>query len=278
VTDYPDYQTPQAHATAIAATGVGVLRFANVLATATGGTLGGGGQAQPLTLAAYTQPSWELAINANLPAGAGTLPFVMLLLDWRDPTGNLVVARDVFIAAAGNGPSNLVITGGYGPAKSEVLNFQIFNLEPVQTLTYSYVFSQTSHVFEQTRWRQPNIPGTAPVSFTNPNGDPRRGIIANINAAVGASSFIDRLLPAYSGKWRGLLDNTAGTNACTLTFRDIYGLGLTVPTYLDNIQAAAGAVTRFEMSASFEPLIARIANNGTTGTITPNLSFVAEDY
>lgn len=276
--DYADYNTPQAHATAIAATGVGLLKFANQIAQGTGTTVAGGALATLASLVAVTQPSWEYGAALSLPAASGTAPFSRLILNWFDPTGTQQLAQDIFEAPSGNGPANAISITGRGPCKGEKLTAQLRNVDPAQTLTLTYLLQQTSHVFTLPQWEQVAPPGTAPNGFTGSGGDYGISMPVNMAATIAASSSITRLLGTRFGKWRFLVDNTGQANAVRVQIQTIVGFAIPAGTNIADVTVANAAVSSFEVSMPSSPAVIVLTNNGTTGSITPVVTAVFEPY
>lgn len=277
MTDYPDYQAPQAHANAIAATGVGLLRFANSKIGVFSHFLSGGATVTLFGPAAWTQPAWTLASFAQSGLGAMTAPWIVYLLTWLDPSGTQVIDIDELIAPIGSS-GNAVTVGGNGPAKGEQLMVTVTNQDPSITATYTAVMTATSHVFDRPRWRMPQFPSAAPSGFTLPGGDPQRGIVCYSTPAVTVGTPVSRLLGPYFGKWRGQLDTTGAGGPWRLDFQDPVGIGEPLNAELFSVQAGTNTVTDFELNAPSSPVNVVITNQAASGTATPKLAIVAEDY
>lgn len=278
MTDYPDWQTPAANAQQIAKTGVGLLRFANELGS--GGTVNvpAATFATLLDDVSVTQTSMQFTLTCNLPAGAGTIPFVTAELIWVEPTDTYITWQENYIASCGNGPLNQITTRFIGPCNGDSLSLSVFNNDPAQQLTVTYYVEQTSHLYAVPRWEQAGYAGAAPIGYTNPSGDPLRGIVAWAQPTIAASGSQSRLIAASYGKWRVLLDNSGGSDACTLTFTDPTGWVLAAGSELFSGTAAAGAVLSFEFNAPPSPVQVKLANDSAGGAITPTLIIVREPY
>lgn len=212
VADYPDFQTPQANATAISTTGAPLLTLSTVLVNANQYVIAGGGTSIP-TILTFGQPGYEIFIQLSIPAGA-TIPFADVDLTWSDAGGANTVGEEKWILAAGSAASYTYT--GTGPTKGSRLSFKITNLDPAQTLTATVSFLVNSRIYRRDRW----IPNTIQVvpTFTNAGGDPRREVLALIDAlSVGNGVTITRLLPAYHGDvllyWDSLGVALANSNA-----------------------------------------------------------------
>lgn len=276
--DYADYQTPQAHATAISTTGVGLLKFVNPVASGSGVTVAGGVTSTLASLFAIGQPTWEFGATLSLPAGAGTVPFARFSFDWFDPSGTLRVGSDNVEVPLGNGPANLVTITGRGPCKGAKLTVSLRNGDPAQTLTVSYVVSEASHTFDRTQFEQTSIVATPPIGFTYVSSDPGTRFLATAKPSIAASGNVKLLLPVAYGKWRWTIDNSGQANAVNVQLQTVTGLGVIAGLNLYNAVTAAAAVTLFEVSFSSAPYVIVLTNQGTTGTITPTVNAVFEPY
>lgn len=278
MTDFQDYQVPQAHATAISKTGVGLLKFANGLASGTGTTIAGGVKTALASNLAITQPSWEFGASLSLPAGVGTIPFARWSFDWFDPTGLIAVASDNVEIALGNGPANAINITGRGPCKGAVLTVSLQNRDPAQTLTVTYNAYEASHTFERTQFEQLGPPATGPIGFTYAGTDPGVRWAAYSKPSIAASTSVTRLLPVAFGKWRWTVDNTGQSQAVGVQIQNAYATVIPASANIYDASTAAGAVTTFEVSMPAQPMQLIMTNAATTGTITPTLTAVFEPY
>lgn len=212
VADYPDFATPQAHATAVSITGVPLLTLPTELLAAQIFSIAGGGTSIP-TILTFNQLGYEILIVLSVPAGA-TVPFADIDLVWTDTGGSNTVAEEKWVLAAGSA-ANYIYTGT-GPTKGNKLSFKITNLDPAQTLTATVTFLVNSRIYRRDRWVANTI--VAVPTFTNGGGDPRREILFDLDAVnVNAGITITRLLPVFHGDvlfyWDSLGVALANSNA-----------------------------------------------------------------
>ncbi len=277
--DYPDWGVPQAHATDISLTGAPLLRLTVNLGRAAAATLNGGFSAQLLNLAAVGQPSYEATIVANLPAGAGTVPFAVLTLTWVDAISTLASDTETFLVPMGNGPSNAVTCYMSGPARGSQLSVTLTNLDPAQVLTYSWTINQTSHVYSRDRLLQPLYPGVAPVTFTNPAGTPANGLLMGSKPVIAANSSASRLVAAWNGRAVLSVDNGAQANAVNVILADpgsLYSTIAGLEMAFVNVAAGLRQVTEVQMPNG--PVLLTMTNTGTTGSITPQVALVKREF
>lgn len=194
VPDYPDFQTPQAHATAISVTGVPLLTLAGTLLTAQNFMIAGGGNVSTAALP-ITQLGYEIQLKLQVPAAA-TVPFVDCVMTWTDNTGNNTVAVERWMLPCGSA-ANYIFTGT-GPTKGSQLTLKLINEDPAQTATVNVVILTNSRIYRRDRWI-PNLTQNVP-GFTIAQGDATRALLANgsgINVNAGAT--LTRLFPTYHG-------------------------------------------------------------------------------
>jgi hypothetical protein len=194
VVDYPDFATPQAHASAIAITGAPLLTLAGILQASNTFTIAGGATQTigPLTI---MQLGYEIQLKLSIPAGA-TVPFVDVVMQWTDATGGSVMALERWMLPCGSA-ANYVITGT-GPTKGSSLTVKLVNQDPAQTATVTVIILTNSRVYTRDRWITNTVVNVP--TFTNPGGDPTREVLATMDAAnCNAGATITRLIPPYAG-------------------------------------------------------------------------------
>ncbi len=268
--DYPDWQTPQAHATQISVTGVPLLRFTNNLGFSASSTLVGAANVTLLASMAINQPGYEVSITVSMPAGTGTVPFIRLSLQWLDSTSNIQMARRDVVLAAGNGPANALTYYIRGPMHGNRFLIKAVNLDPAVTATIMWTANETSHVFEHDEAIQNAYAGTAPNGFANPGGVVTAGLVAFTEASVAASSANFFLCALYAGDLVLNIDNVTVANAVKVELFDGPGYitGSVNSPIFGVIVAAAGSVS-LQLTLPFSPLTLKVTNQGTVGAITP---------
>jgi hypothetical protein len=260
--------------------GVPLLRYTNQLGNGSGKTLAGAASVNLITTMAINQPGYEMTITCNMPASSGTIPFASLVFNWIDSVTGIAVKSAYFIVTAGNGPSNALQFYINGPSYGDQLTVQLTNLDPSITLTYTWVLNQTSHVHLVDNIIQPAYAATGPNGFSNPGGTPGLGMLAIAHPSVGFGTNLDRLLAVYSGKIQLTIDNTGNSSAMTVALDDPTGsLYSNIATQVGVIQnIAAGGEYTVEVALPHGPMLLRLHNAGTSGSITPGVIIVCKDY
>jgi len=200
VPDYPDWQTPQAHADQIARTGVPLLAAAATLVKGTAVAVPAGAIQQSAVLP-VTQTGYAASISAMMP-GTATNPFLLIRLTWSDAASALVVDEETYIIPCATSPSSWV-TLGSGIAKGDQVVLTIQSLESVQTATVSYVLNQDSVTRHGNDWYSRNNVNmnVAVPTFTVaqlPSDEAVLGIMHNTTLA--ASSSVTQLLTMAPGR------------------------------------------------------------------------------
>jgi hypothetical protein len=279
VTDYPDFQTPQAHADRIAVTGVPLLRLTTQLVNGAGVVLAGGASTQLLPSVSVNQPGYEIGIQAYMPASSGTLPFVHLALLWWDFATGLFGARRDMVITAGNAAANFQTYYVRGPMHSNMFRVDGINVDPAVAATLTFMVNQTSHVFEQDEARQYSYVGTAPNGFANPAGVPTTNLVAFANPTLAASASSSFLCALYSGDVVLNIDNSTSSAAVTINLQDAAGIASAhVLGNLFKTVVAAGATLSVPLTLPYTPLVLKVTNAATTGSVTANISITGQQH
>jgi hypothetical protein len=223
VADYPDFTTPQAHATAISITGVPLLALAGTLLTSQVFNVPASSSLSSSVLP-ITQLGYEISLACSIPNTA-TVPFVDVDLLWTDPTGMITVAQEKWsLPCASTGTFTQV---GTGPTKGAQLQLKLTNQDPAQIATVTAVILSNSRVYNRDRWMPvtlANIP-----TFTGLAGDPRREVLGLVDAlSVGAGLTATRLVPPYHGDvllYCDQLGNAAANSTASLSLAPSSALG-----------------------------------------------------
>lgn len=279
VTDYPDWQTPQAHATQIAATGVPLLRGTNQLSQGAANVLAGGATQQILTSQSVGQPGYEVAIETYMAAGAGTVPFLRLTLYFWDSASGLFGSRRDVVVSAGNGPTNQLAYYIRGPMHANMFRVDATNLDPSIAQNLTWAINQTSHVYEHDEARQYAYAATAPNGFNNPKGVPTANLIHHNAPAVAASSSVSVLAALYSGDVQLFIDNTPNAGALTVALTDPAGYVSGSPNGgIFKAVLAGGATLTQPLTLPFSPVNIVATNVATSGTLNPVLTMTGTDH
>lgn len=192
VADFPDFQVPQAHATAIATTGVPLLTVPNTLISAllqvvaaAGGTL--------VKTATFTQVGYALQVIVNFPAAA-TNPFCEVALTWSDPVSGQVYDEAHYFVAGAAGASGFT-TLGNGPVRAGQLTVTVTNLDAAQAATVTLEVAQDSCIRTADRWywRNATDNGLTVPGFTLaqlPDDEDVLGILHNLVVPASGSLVV----------------------------------------------------------------------------------------
>lgn len=277
--DFPDWQTPQAHATTISKTGVPLLRASNNLAGATGLTLPGPSSANLVVGKAVTQPAFEIAVLASMPAGTGTIPFLNLDLEWSDSVGGLTTARRSIMMTAGNGPSAAITSFITGPCRGNFLTATLTNFDPAVTATVNYTINQTSHVYERDQSGQLAFGSPAPNGFTNPTSKPSSGVVAFANPTIAAGASTSFLCALNVGDAMLEVDALGIAAAVKIVFTDPSGNiagGSGSHLIVEQVSAGTSVVTPVVLPDA--PLLMTVTNTGTVGSIAPHIALLSQAH
>lgn len=279
VTDYPDWQTPQAHATQIAGTGVPLLRGTNQLTNNAGVTVAGAATAHILQSGVVKQPGYEMTLEAFMPASSGTIPFLHLAMQWWDSATGLFGARRDVVATCGNASGNFLTYYIRGPMHSDMFNIDVVNLDPAVTATITYVVNQTSHVYEQDQALQYAYAATAPNGFTNPAGVPTTDLLVFENPTIAASGAVTVLCALYSGDVILNIDNSTSAQSVTVNLLDAPGFATAHANgSIFKVTVTAGAELTMALTLPYSPVALKMTNTSTAASITPIVTMIGQQH
>ena len=279
VSDFPDFGTPGQNVLGGLQGGVPLLRGTNQAGTGTAVNLPAAANTVLVPVQGITQPSFEGVFQLYAPAGAGTVPFARINFTWTDQTSGLVVGTRHFYLTAGNGPANALPYYAAGPCRGDQLAVSADNLDPAQAMTLTWTINQISHVYEHDKLAQTMLAATAPFGFTNPNGDPAAGVLAESTPTIAINSTTFRLAAVYGGRATFSVNNT-GAGAITVALVDpaqIYGSSI-ANQRLVTMGLAAGVSQTVETALPYGPVNIQLVNLSTTVVATLNAGLVALDY
>jgi len=194
MTDYADWQTPTAHATAIYSQGVPLYSKSTKLASAGVTSLGASG-AVTLYNGPVSQIGYELALL--LQSSASSLyPLWTLQLSWSDSVTGYETAREQY-NFTGAATANYQKYLGTGPTKGDTVNITLTNQDTAHSGNYQFTFAANSRVYVADRFQQPSY-FTVP-NFTSGSADPSAGFIVQTAPSILAANQATRLLPFYTG-------------------------------------------------------------------------------
>lgn len=274
--DHADWNTSADRALKAYTQGAALARKAGADAANTSQVIAGGGSAVLVNLIAWNQPGWEANFQASLPAASGTKPFAKVHYVWFDGVNLIPVVEDDRYISLGNGNLNGIQTGGYGPAKGDVLQVSLINLDPAQSLTVSWSMQQTSHLYPKDKWRQVLYGGIPPNGFTYPGGSLPGLVLMSSAPTLLPATPQSFLLGTWQGSARIMIDNTAGANAVKVVVADAVGDINPAPQWL-NDTVNAGTRFREDMPFIAKPVLVTLTNTGGAGNISPVITVTATD-
>lgn len=262
MTDFPDWQAPQAHATAIAGTGVPLLTGSTQLANTSNAIAASGNVS--LGPFVVSQIGYELVVSCDM-ANAATNPFVTVVLTWTDSVSGVQVATDSFSTVCGAASLSFLPTAARGPSKADRLAITIYNSDTARVANVNLVLLQNSRIYPRDDffWVS-QYPNTLLVpAFTLATQMPDEnclGVAADVTLAASASSTF----------LFGMYDGPILVGVC-MTTGALSSLALSIapePTniYIGHFPVYQGTPSQpsFYVGGSRAPLKVLIANLATT--------------
>lgn len=196
VTDFPDWQAPQAHADAINTTGVPLLR--NITVLDTGPVVNANSTGAPRTVA--FSPFYEGYLIEVIPQNPGSRIFAVdLVITHTDASGNDVGDEQVTLSNFQNLGNNTSIVRGRLLGTSLTITCQAAASAWINTVTGSVVTADNVKV--RTCGLQTYVPGTGkrvPVIQTSDGLLLGSASIIPLGAVSGVDNFL-AVLPDYTG-------------------------------------------------------------------------------
>ncbi len=214
VADYPDFQTPQAHATAIYGTGVPLYAKPVNLASEVLEVITAGENLElgPFTIGGI---GYEMSITI-LSNSLSTSPFLGVTFTWSDSATGLVTGMETWwLGGSSTSPGQTFY--GTGPSKGDTLNVQLANGDSLDSVTVTFGVTANSRAYVRDDWRQQTY---NPVpSFTLGNADQSANFLLQTAPTVGAATPSIRLMPLYAGIVR-MWTSAAGKYDITISALD----------------------------------------------------------
>lgn len=282
MTDFADWQQPQAAANAISTTGAPALRLTNNLGSNASQALSPNTPVQLLNTTNLNQPGYEGVFTVTMPAGQGSIPFIKVVIVWTDQTTGLTVGQRTFFMTCGNG--QLLSYYIHGPVKGNQVSITATCLDSTITATLGWGFNLTSHVYLSDNIIQTAYGTLAPNGYTNPAGFPNAGLLLDSNPSVAANSTTTRLIAVYSGRAVLGVNNTSASGVNISVWlvdpvasgAGLYGNPQSRYAGVQNI--GPGATQVVAVALPYGPFNLQIVNLSTTTAATMNIGLVAEDY
>jgi hypothetical protein len=198
ITDYPDYQTPQAHADTISNTGVPLLTRPDNLLNFTG-TVGSGAAVVPLSLGIVSKIGYEIFLRFYAPGTNQSI--ITVQMQWSDSVSGQVVTTEEWDFYAGSGLiTNAHIIRGAGPTKGDRLTVQVNQNASTVTASFTIIIAQNSRIYARDDWRTQSIGPVTGITGTN-GFDAQNNIVASMDSlAVAAGGNVIALLPLFCGR------------------------------------------------------------------------------
>lgn len=268
IADFPDWQSPAAHAAQIATAGVPLLTKSQQVLLRNPQTIAGNSTYNSGNLQ-VTQPGFECTIVAQVPNTA-TIPFLRIRLTWVDSGSASIVGETIWIQ-----PMSQVAPGWQcnvrGPSKADLVQVSITNLEPAQTATVVIALLANSRVYTDDLVSNDPLQNSSAVvpGWTLPTLPPLAEVLGMISSqSIGASSQVTWLIPPGSGTKAVLTCNTGASTPSNVR-TNLYPVPSAVfgnnPPMVPGLPVANDFAAEFVMPRA--PLSLTIANLATTAII-----------
>lgn len=262
--DYPDFATPQAHATAIAATGVPLLSSPAILATSIAQVVAASGT-ETFANEVLTQTGYAIELVIAYPAAA-TNPFCEVRLTWTDPVSGIVYGEQHYFVVGGTAAAPMT-TLGSGPARSAQLTVAVTNLDTVQAATVTMLLAQDSTIRQADRWgwrNAANASGIVPANTlaTLPDDESVPGYLNAVNVLNAANAtWLFGMAPGQLVQ----LSGSASSAAALAYSYQVRGVPSSVYTASGYLLYSDVTTTGFNGTfiAPRAPVSLKITNNGT---------------
>lgn len=261
MTDYADWQTPNAHATQIAATGVPLLTLPTLLLQQTFDPAAG--VTQSSASLAITQPGYEIIVQSSFSV-APTSPFIRVTIGWNDGTSLDPVNADTFIAPASTTPGAFRVQGN-GPTKGNAAVISVTNLDGLQVATVQVMFLQHSRILASDDWTYDNAAnaGLTVTGFTLPKMPADQsclGVLDNVTiAAAGSSAWLFGICAGLA-----TVSYEIGSGAASTLSLRIRPKPDTEYSGHNILYSAVSAPPNFQIAGARAPLGVILANSATT--------------
>lgn len=269
MTDFPDWQAPQAHATSIAATGVPLLAKSGTVLFLPSQVIGANGTYTSGNLP-VTQPGFEAVIITKI-ANTATVPFVRVRLAWVDSSSSQIVAETIWIQ-----PASTVAPGwqcmARGPSKADLVQVTVTNLDGAQAVTALICVLANSRIYPGdvlVNDTFQNSSAAVPTWTLAPNS-PLTEVLGQVtNQSIGASGQFTWLLPPGNGA-KGVLTMNTGASTVSNVRTNLYPVPSSQfsnsPPLVPGLPAANDFAAEFVVPRC--PMSLTVANLATAAIIT----------
>jgi hypothetical protein len=261
--DFPDWQAPQAHATAISVTGAPLLNLSSLVTSLVNKTVLANADifTGPQQI---TQPGYEIRIQLGCPNGTA-VPFGRVDIFWTDKSSGVQIGVDSYHIPAAGAAGQWTIYGR-GPTKASVMNVTLSNLDAANSMTGTIYLIQNSRVYDTDDWFYSNADnaGLGVPGFTMPSLPVDNSVLGfEDNGLIGASSAVEFLCGMHNGAVQFAYEvNTGAAANLTVRLRPAPNSEYAAHNILG---AQAAPPFTFQFAGPRAPVIVRLVNAATTG-------------
>lgn len=252
MTDYADWQTPQAHADAIFATTVPLgVKSIPVITYNNNNNPVGAGNTVSSGQVAVGQIGYEVTLTLTCDP-AETIPSARFQLLWFDSASGLQVGQDNWVLVGGTAPGSTYY--GSGPTKGDMVLIRVNN-SGTQNMSFTINMLQNSRVYARDDWRAITY-GTIP-GFLVALRTMDAGILGAASVSVAGNTTIQRIIGLYAGNVK--IQYANGVNQGTFRVRYQFDPNVTATaSHIDTL--AAGAVDNVAWSLAREVVVIEMQN------------------
>jgi hypothetical protein len=280
VVDYADYQTPQAHATAIASTGVPLLAGDIILGTPLVGQALAAGASITAFSGAVTGIAYIAFVDALNSNGATSAnPFLKVSMIWKDAVGgNTLPPQHWFPLQTNVSPaSSNGLVCGRGPTDGAVLTVLIKNMDLVNAVTVDFELIQSARPITRHDWR--NVSNNVSGNYTfggltvpTPVSDASSLLLGcSPGIPINGGAVASRINGLYAGQAQLEVSATAIATVTGFVYDPEFG------TPLQQVFPPTPTPVNANIALPRLPLIVQIANGGGAA-ITATYSLVAQEF
>lgn len=268
MTDYPDWQAPQAHATAIFNTTVplGVKSIPVTTYNNNGNPVAAGGTVSSGQVA-FNQIGYEVTLTLICDP-AETNPTARFQLLWFDSASGLQVGQDNWVLVGGQAPGSTYY--GSGPTKGDMVLIRVNN-SGTQNMTFTLSMLQNSRVYARDDWRTITY-GTIP-GFLVALRTLDAGVLGAASVSVAGNQTVQRIIGLYAGNVK--LQYANGVNQGTFRVRYQFDPNIAAnASHIDTL--AAGAVDNVSWSLAREVVVIELQNLAAGASVMSFMVTVSE--
>lgn len=225
-TDYADWNTHQAHADAIAATGAPLNQLSRKVSNNTINLAVAGSQAfGPFSIASIC---YELFVSAQ--NNGGNPGFLIVHMDWTDSaTGLVLLTRKFKIVAGATGAAHTVKISGPVHADTVLVTMESES-DSTSVMGVTWQLIGTSRLYTRDTFRSV---AAHTGGFTLAGAKPEYGILLNCSPTVAAGVTQLFAIPCYSGRIYIAAHTGSGANNMTVEINEQVGSVFVLPSWPD---------------------------------------------